>query len=204
MRQKNFRRDRGRKGFNEIDGFDDNPKFFPAFLDTSRRHVHDRSTGERPGTETEATVKWFNPEKGFGFVALADGAGDAFLHVKTLETSGLSTILPGTPLKVLILRGHKGAQVARLLEVGEAPPQPPRSRPAASRANAERKSGSVRWFNPDKGFGFIQVDDGGSDVFVHISVIRRSGLADLREGDRVNVDVVAGQKGLEAIRVFLA
>ena len=55
--------------------------------------------------------------------------------------------------------------------------------------------GTVKWFNPTKGFGFIQPDDGSKDVFVHISAVERSGLGDLREGQRVSFDIEKGQQG---------
>ncbi|MDE2492672.1 MAG: cold-shock protein [Alphaproteobacteria bacterium] len=49
--------------------------------------------------------------------------------------------------------------------------------------------GTVKWFNAQKGFGFIQPDDGGKDVFVHISAVERSGIGNLREGQKVSFDV---------------
>jgi CspA family cold shock protein len=65
------------------------------------------------------------------------------------------------------------------------------------------EAGTVKWFNTEKGFGFIARDSGGKDVFVHISALERSGLPALNEGERVVVDVVEGRKGLEAARVRL-
>ena len=56
-------------------------------------------------------------------------------------------------------------------------------------------TGTVKWFNPTKGFGFIQPDDGSKDVFVHISAVERSGLGDLREGQRISFDIEKGQQG---------
>jgi CspA family cold shock protein len=52
----------------------------------------------------------------------------------------------------------------------------------------------VKWFNPDKGFGFIQPDDGGGDAFVHISAVERSGLNDLREGQKIEFELLPDRK----------
>jgi len=54
--------------------------------------------------------------------------------------------------------------------------------------------GTVKWFNPQKGFGFIQPEDGSKDVFVHISAVERSGMASLREGQKVSFDLEADQR----------
>jgi CspA family cold shock protein len=62
----------------------------------------------------------------------------------------------------------------------------------------------VKWFNVQKGFGFIARDSGGKDVFVHISALERSGLTALNEGERAIVDVVEDRKGLEAVRIRLS
>jgi CspA family cold shock protein len=61
--------------------------------------------------------------------------------------------------------------------------------------------GAVKWFEPEKGYGFISPDGGGKDVFIHITALRRSGVNALGPGQRVRVDVVDGKKGLEADRI---
>lgn len=59
-------------------------------------------------------------------------------------------------------------------------------------------NGTVKWFNPTKGFGFIEPEDGSKDVFVHISAVERAGLGTLREGQKVGFELVAGRDGRSA------
>jgi cold shock protein len=56
-------------------------------------------------------------------------------------------------------------------------------------------TGFVKWFNPNKGYGFIQPDGGGKDVFVHISAVERAGMSTLNEGQKISYEVVAGREG---------
>jgi CspA family cold shock protein len=74
---------------------------------------------------------------------------------------------------------------------------------SAPRGPAQSVEGAVKWFEPDKGYGFISPDGGGKDIFVHVTALRRSGVQTLGPGQRVRVDVVDGRKGLEADRVEL-
>ena len=168
------------------------------------------------GPTAEATVKWFNPEKGFGFAELADGSGDAFIHVAAVQAAGLETIQPGAKLKVMVGQGAKGPQITRLLEVDDSGvSQAPARRPAHgggggfSRRTVDPSTavdmvGTVKWFNTEKGFGFVACDDGGKDVFLHISVLERSGLGNLAEGQRVSMGVVDTPKGREAVTIAAA
>ncbi|NHO31192.1 cold-shock protein [Acetobacter sp. LMG 1636] len=176
------------------------------------------------GPEIDATVKWFNGEKGFGFVELADGSGDVFLHANALTQAGHESVNPGATLSVRIGQGPKGRQVAEVLTVDESTAQPerprspgfgagaPRSagfgggrapRPAPDLSGAEEIRGTVKWYNATKGFGFITPDHGGKDIFVHASALERSGIGSLNEGQMTNVKVVQGQKGPEAAAISL-
>ena len=155
------------------------------------------------GPPVQAVVKWYNPDKGFGFVQLADGSGDAFLHGSVVERSGHSSVPPGATLEV---RAGPGPQVTEILSVDSSTAEqelPRRARserpiyPPADQAAVE-ESGTVKWYNAMKGFGFIASDRGGKDIFVHASALNRAGIADLMEGQRVAVDVIEGRKGPEA------
>jgi CspA family cold shock protein len=159
------------------------------------------------GPSVRATVKWYNPDKGFGFVTLSDGSGDAFLHVSVVERSAHSSVPPGATLEVRAGPGPKGPQVTEILSVDAstaAQEQPRRARPERpvfsrpDRATAE-ELGTVKWYNAAKGFGFIAADRGGKDIFVHASALERAGIIGLAEGQRVSVDVADGQKGPEAV-----
>ncbi len=163
----------------------------------------------------DAVVKWFKGDKGFGFVELANGTGDAFLHIGALQSAGYESVPPGAKLKVLVANGVKGQQVTRVLEVdtaGAAERAPQRSfdspRPPARRApdlsSAVEVQGAVKWFDGAKGFGFVQANDGGKDVFVHISILGAAGISQLPEGQPVIMKVVDTQKGREAVAIELS
>jgi len=193
-------------------GFDDDfsPPDMPDFS-SPRRSYGSFSPPMAEGPEVEAVVKWFNGQKGFGFVELSDGTGDAFLHVAVLQAAGRQSVLPGSKMRVATAQGPKGRQVARVIEVDEStasepPRRPPRGDAGFGRAprdasSAVEMTGTVKWFNTDKGFGFIAPEGGGKDVFVHISVLSRSGIGGLAEGQQVSMRVVETPKGREALSI---
>jgi cold shock protein len=207
-------RDRGprRRGFD--DDFYSSP---PAPHDRPQQSFQraPRESATPSDSAIDAIVKWFTPDKGFGFVELADGSGDAFLHVAVLQAAGYDTVGPQTKLSVQVGQGQKGRQVTAVLSVDTsasgAPrvplrrsPRPPSgSRERPDPATAVEVEGTVKWFNPDKGFGFAVCDDGGKDVFVHISIVERAGLRGLDEGQRLAMKVAKTQKGREATALTL-
>jgi cold shock protein len=73
------------------------------------------------------------------------------------------------------------------------PPRPPMVRPLFQKGSADVATGTVKWFNSTKGFGFIQPDNGGKDVFVHISAVEKAGLSNLNEGAKVSYEEVANR-----------
>ena len=163
---------------------------------------------------THATVKWFNPAKGFGFVTFDDGTPDAFLHISVVERAGYASLGEGTMIECEVGQGRKGPQIENIFSVKDAP----RSAPSSSGGGGGQRGGGggsggggggggvatgsaegiVKWFNPAKGFGFVQPDSGGKDIFLHISVVERAGVNSLMEGQRVRVSTSQGQKGPQA------
>ena len=202
IRDRNFRQPR-RRDFDD-DGYDPHLREFggaPRFPAAPRFETPS-------GPPVRATVKWFKPERGFGFVELSDGSGDAFLHASVLERNGIGPVQPGETLEVRVAPGQKGPQVTEILSVDSStaaprrPPYQPTDRPSYEASIEE--TGTVKWFNAQKGFGFIVREGGGKDAFVHASVLERSGIGNLTEGQRVLVDIAEGRKGPEAVRVRLA
>ncbi|MDR3449694.1 MAG: cold shock domain-containing protein [Alphaproteobacteria bacterium] len=160
----------------------------------------DMSPAPDQGFQTEAVVKWFNLTKGFGFVAPVDGTSDAFIHSSVVSRAGLHDVAEGTKLLVQIGDGSKGRQVVSIVQVlgmGEAPKSSAAPRPVATGPEVEM-SGIVKWFKPDKGFGFVTPDDGGRDVFVHRTVVLRAGAQSLESGQKVRMLVQTASKGREA------
>lgn len=183
-------------------GFDDD--FIPHERPSNPRPSYAPPSAAQSSEPVEATVKWFNADKGFGFVAVAGGS-EAFMHIRPLEAAGHTTVPEGARLKVRIGQGQKGPQVTEVIEVDTSTAQPssPRrsSAPRLDRSAGgptEESTGSVKWYNADKGFGFIGQDNGGKDVFVHATTLERGGLTRLAEGQRVKMQIGQGQKGPEA------
>ncbi len=200
---------RGRDRGNKRDRFgDDDEPFY--------EHAEYVPQSFGSGPQLDATVKWFNASKGFGFVELADGSGDAFLHVAKLQSVGHDSVEPGTKLSVQVGQGQKGRQVEAVLSVDTSTAVAPRrtsglapragggrDRPSGDMGAAVEIEGTVKWYNPNKGFGFAGCEDGDRDVFIHASVLERAGLRGLNEGQRVAMKVVKTQKGREAVSVSL-
>ena len=199
---------------------------------------------DRSGPEAfdvTATVKWFDPGKGFGFVKPDDGSPDAFLHISVLSVTGHQTLPEGSILVVDIGQGRRGPQVQEIKEikeVAEAPARAPRPDRFDDRRGGyddrrggggggfdDRRGGggggggggfdrprpesgptiegTVKFFNSEKGFGFVQPDDGSRDVFVSARTLQRFGINELQPETRVRVETMIGDKGPMAARVQL-
>ncbi len=162
--------------------------------------------------EGTGVVKFFNGQKGFGFIVRDDGGEDVFVHISAVEQAGLTGLAEGQPLGfTLVDRGGKISATELKIE-GE--PLPVEDRPREPRPDrggfggdrgggrgpqrqltGEKATGTVKFFNAMKGFGFVQRDDGQPDAFVHISAVERAGLRGLNEGDRLEFDIEVDQRG---------
>lgn len=138
---------------------------------------------------------------------LPDGA-EAYLHIRVVEAAGRSDLPEGTQLKVTVENAPRGRQVAKVLDIRDQGPKAPASvrqrddRTDGSDAQLEI-DGSVKWYNSETGLGFISPDNGDKDVFVHATVLGRSGLSALEEGQRVVFQSGEGKKGKEVRSIRL-
>ena len=137
------------------------------------------------------TVKWFNATKGYGFIAPEDGTDDVFVHVSALERAGLATLRDGQKVTFATRPGRDGRLSAEDLSVST----PTDDGDGRAPHNTDLQTGTVKWFNTAKGFGFIAPDNGPNDVFVHLRAVERAGLGTLREGQRVRFAPRAGRDG---------
>jgi CspA family cold shock protein len=156
--------------------------------------------------EVFGQVKWFDPVKGFGFVVADEGGPDILLHANVLRNFGQSSIADGARIHVVVQETARGVQAAEVLSI-----EPPEGGgpalldfeeidPEIIRA-APLEPARVKWFDKGKGFGFANVFGRDEDVFVHIEVLRRSGLSALQPGEALAIRVIDGKRGRMATEV---
>jgi CspA family cold shock protein len=142
----------------------------------------------------KGTVKFFNAHKGFGFIQQDAGGEDVFVHISSVERAGLEGLAEGQQLEfTLVDRGGK-ISASDLVVVGDVIAVQQKEAPQRQ-LTGERATGTVKFFNGMKGFGFITRDDGQPDAFVHISAVERSGMSGLNEGDRLEFDIEVDRRG---------
>lgn len=152
-------------------------------------------------------VKWFDPVKGFGFVIADDGGPDILLHANVLRNFGQSSVADGAAIEIDVQQTGRGVQAVAV--IGIIPPLFSESSglpdldeidPELIR-NMPLQPARIKWFDKGKGFGFANTFGSDADVFVHIEVLRRSGLADLQPGEALAIRVIDGKRGRMATEV---
>ena len=158
-------------------------------------------------TPVYGVVKWFDPAKGFGFVVAETGGPDILLHANVLRNFGQSSVADGSQISLSVQVTDRGKQAIEVFEI-----TPPETDAIAGLSDfAEITSDEllalpleparVKWFDKAKGFGFANVFGLDADVFIHVEVLRRCGMADLQPGEAVCLRVIDGRRGRMAAEV---
>ena len=153
-------------------------------------------------------VKWFDPVKGFGFVVSDAGGPDILLHVNVLRNFGQSSVADGARVELEVQRTERGVQATQVVSL--LPPQADDTVGLSDIAaldpdvvaSAPLEPARVKWFDKGKGFGFANVFGRREDIFLHMEVLRRSGLSDLGPGEALALRVIQGKRGHMAAEVF--
>lgn len=160
---------------------------------------------EAPSIEGE--VKWFDPNRGFGFIVSQTGGPDILLHANVLRNFGQNSVAEGTGIVVRVQNTDRGVQALEVVTL--TPKSDPLSgtdeggeKVTADYSHLPMVPGRVKWFDKVKGFGFLNVHGKAGDVFVHMDVLRRSGFADLQPGEAVSVRLGDSDRGALALEVL--
>ena len=162
------------------------------------------ATAEKLAAVIEGRVKWFDPSRGYGFIDADDGLGDVLLHASRLRMCGKSFAPEGAKVKCLAVSGDKGRQAVEIINLEGGTVEPPRPR----RFHPRREPGEnvsaavVKWFDADRGYGFLDVDGVDGDVFLHAATLRKAGIHEVHPGETMQARCADGPKGILAAEVY--
>jgi len=143
----------------------------------------------------EAVVKWFNQDKGFGFVEPVNNIGDAFVHISAVKNIGYSSLIEGALVNCDLVKGPKGVQVKTINSV--------QGNDIEILGGKEEVFGIVKFYNYEKGFGFVvpEIESGeeeAHDIYISKNALERSNIESLETAQKVKVITGMGSKGLVA------
>ena len=153
----------------------------------------------------QGTVKWFNAQKGFGFITPGGGGEDLFVHQSAIQSQGFRTLGEGENVEYEVLEEDGKQKAVNVASKGGGTAKDggrggrggraqPRKWPEGTDPSEGKQIGAVKWFDTQKGFGFIVPVSGGEDLFVHQSDIHAPGFRSLMEGEEVEFKAVEDEQ----------
>ncbi len=174
---------------------------------------------ESGGIRVRGKVKWFDPVKGFGFIVSKEVEGDVLLHRSVIQEYGCATVLEGATVECDVIHKVRGLQARKLHSIdngtalsvnghanGEVHPGARRGRERdilVEQPTGPAFEAICKWFSRPKGYGFVVAPGTTEDVFVHMDLLRKHGVRELRQNQRVMVRAGRGSKGLTATEIQL-
>ena len=162
---------------------------------------------DRTARGTCGRVKWFDPQRGFGFIVPDDGGPEVLLHATVLRNDGYSWPPEGARIEVEVQRSERGIQARRIVAIEVPAEHDSIVRAGGADAGIDIEAlpiepARVKWFDRVRGFGFANVFGRADDVFVHAEVLRLAGRGELIAGEAVAVRVGSGRRGPVALQVL--
>ncbi|HLS59378.1 MAG TPA: cold shock domain-containing protein [Paracoccaceae bacterium] len=159
--------------------------------------------------EISGFVKWFDMARGYGFIIPENGLPDVLIHLSCLKRDGYDTVLEGTRIVCEAVQRPKGLQALKVLSVDSSTAIQPAERPPARTHSTVRAAGDwvetrVKWFNRQRGYGFLTQGEGTPDIFIHMETLRKYAIAELKADQVVEVRFGEGPKGMMAAEIRIA
>lgn len=183
-----------------------------AALEAAPEDIEHDAAGQGGSGETlsraSGIVKWFDGTRGYGFLVPDDGDGDILVHFSILRDHGRRTLPEGARLECSFAERDRGRQATEIHSIDlegceefsdHGPGDGRHEHDALAEAAGDFEAVTVKWFNRLKGYGFLVREGRGRDVFIHMEVVRSSGLGEIDAGDRLEARIADGGKGPLAV-----
>ena len=165
-------------------------------------HTQGNEEGTIDVFEVSGSIKWFDPSKGYGFIAPDEDLPEVLLHVTCLRRGGFQTAYEGARVVCEAVRTPKGLQAVGIRSMDDSTAIRPSELPQRTHVvvvpESDWERAVVKWLNRLRGFGFLTRGPQTPDIFVHMETLRRCGFTELRPGQTVLVRYGKGPSGLIA------